>query len=405
MAGAITIIEAKTRAEKKRFVEVAFRLNADDPTWVPPLKSEVMGLITPGDNPWFGHGHGSFFIAVRDGRDVGRVSAQIDHLWVDMPESQGGGKATGNWGMFEAEDAEVGAALIAHAEQWLRAEGMNRSVGPISISIWDEPGLLVKGHDHSPTVMMGHNKAIYESWVEAAGYKGIKDLHTYDLDISKPFPPLIQRIVASGERNTRITVRKVDKSRFDEEAALVLQILNDAWSGNWGFVPLTDDEIAYAGKKLKPIVFNELLRIAEVEGEPVAFMLTLPDLNEMQKDLNGELLPVRLHQAAVAPEWRLLGPAEDQHDPRAADGREEEAAGDPPRLAARLHDDRIYPPRFERDYSARRAARSAGSSRTIRGWSRSPTRSKARSTASTASTKRRSEPFSLVEAVGGDRRR
>ncbi len=303
MPGAITIIEAKTKAEKKRFVEVAFRLNADDPAWVPPLKSEVMGLITPGDNPWFGHGHGSFFIAVRDGRDVGRVSAQIDHLWVDMPESQGGGKATGNWGMFEAEDAEVGAALIARAEQWLRAEGMNRSVGPISISIWDEPGLLVKGHDHSPTVMMGHNKAIYEGWVEAAGYKGIKDLHTYDVDISKPFPPLIQRIVASGERNTRITVRKVDKSRFDEEAALVLQILNDAWSGNWGFVPLTDEEIAYAGKKLKPIVFNNLLRIAEVEGEPVAFMLTLPDLNEMQKDLNGELFPFGFIKLL----WRLNG--------------------------------------------------------------------------------------------------
>ncbi len=303
MAGAITIIEAKTKAEKKRFVDVQFRLNADDPAWVPPLKTEVMGLITPGENPWFGHGHGSFFIAVRDGRDVGRVSAQIDHLWVDMPESQGGGKATGNWGMFEAEDAEVGAALIAHAEQWLRDEGMNRSVGPISISIWDEPGLLVKGHDHSPTVMMGHNNSTYEQWVEAAGYKGIKDLNTYDLDISKPFPPLIQRIVASGERNTRITVRRVDKSRFDEETALVLQILNDAWSGNWGFVPLTDEEIAYAGKKLKPIVFNELLRIAEVDGEPVAFMLTLPDLNEMQKDLNGNLFPFGFIKLL----WRLRG--------------------------------------------------------------------------------------------------
>lgn len=303
MAGAITIIEAKTKAEKKRFVEVQFRLNADDPVWVPPLKAEVMGLITPGENPWFGHGHGSFFIAMRDGRDVGRISAQIDHLWVDMPESQGGGKATGNWGMFEAEDAEVGAALIAHAEAWLRKEGMNRSVGPISISIWDEPGLLVKGHDHSPTVMMGHNKAIYEQWVEAAGYKGIKDLNTYDLDISKPFPPLIQRIVASGERNARITVRPVDRSRFDEEAALVLNILNDAWSGNWGFVPLTDDEIAYAGKKLKPIIFNELLRIAEVDGEAVAFMLTLPDLNEMQADLNGELFPFGFIKLL----WRLKG--------------------------------------------------------------------------------------------------
>jgi hypothetical protein len=303
MAGAIQIIEAKTKAEKKRYVDVQFRLNAGDPAWIPPLKAEVMGLITPGENPWFGHGHGSFFIATRDGRDVGRISAQIDHLWADMPESQGGGKATGNWGMFEAEDAEVGAALIAHAEAWLRKEGMNRAVGPISISIWDEPGLLVKGHDHSPTVMMGHNKAIYEQWIEAAGYKGIKDLHTYELDISKQFPPLIQRIVASGERNPRITIRMVDKTKFAEEAALVLSILNDAWSDNWGFVPLTDDEIAYAGKKLKPIVFNELIRIAEVEGEPVAFMMTLPDLNEMQADLNGELFPFGFIKLL----WRLNG--------------------------------------------------------------------------------------------------
>lgn len=303
MAGAIQIIEAKTKAEKKRYVDVQFRLNSSDPAWIPPLKAEVMGLITPGENPWFGHGHGSFFIATRDGRDVGRISAQIDHLWADMPESQGGGKATGNWGMFEAEDAEVGAALIAHAEAWLRKEGMNRAVGPISISIWDEPGLLVKGHDHSPTVMMGHNKAIYEQWIEAAGYKGIKDLHTYELDISKQFPPLIQRIVASGERNPRITIRMVDKTRFAEEAALVLSILNDAWSDNWGFVPLTDDEIAYAGKKLKPIVFNELIRIAEVEGEPVAFMMTLPDLNEMQADLNGELFPFGFIKLL----WRLNG--------------------------------------------------------------------------------------------------
>jgi hypothetical protein len=303
MAGEISIIEARTKAEKKRFIEVQFRLNADDPAWIPPLKDEVMGLITPGKNPWFGHGHGSFFIAMRDGRDVGRISAQIDHLWVEMPERLGGGKATGNWGMFEAEDAEIGAALIAHAEQWLRAEGMNRSVGPISISIWDEPGLLVKGHEQSPTVMMGHNKATYQSWIEAAGYTKIKDLNTYDVDITKPFPPLIQRIVASGERNTRIKVRMVDKSRFAEEATLVLSLLNDAWSDNWGFVPLTDEEIAFAGKKMKPIVFNELVRIAEVEGEPVAFMLTLPDLNEMQADLNGELFPFGFIKLL----WRLNG--------------------------------------------------------------------------------------------------
>jgi hypothetical protein len=303
MAGGITISEVKTKAEKKRYVDVAFRLNADDPHWVPPLKDEVMGLITPGKNPWFGHGRAAFFLATRDGRPAGRISAQVDDLLQKMPVEKGGGPGSGQWGMFEAEDAEVAAALIARAEQWLREQGMTRSMGPISISIWDEPGLLIMGHDHDPTVMMGHNKPIYETWIEAAGYTKIKDLHTYDLDIRKPFPELVQRIVKSGERNARITVRMVDKSKFAEEAALVLALLNDAWSTNWGFVPLTADEIAYVGKKLKPLVFNELIRVAEVEGEPVAFMLTLPDLNELQKDLGGELFPFNFIKLL----WRLNG--------------------------------------------------------------------------------------------------
>jgi hypothetical protein len=303
MAGAIEIFHVKTVADKKRFVEVQFALNKTDPAWVPPLKMDALELLTPGKNPWFEHGHIDLFIAVRDGKDVGRISAHIDHLWLDMPASQGGGRDIGNWGLFEAVDQEVANALIARAEEWLRKEGMKKAVGPISISIWDEPGLLVKGHDHSPTVMMGHHNPKYEAWIEAAGYAGIKDLNTYELDITKPFPPLIQRIVSSGERNPRITIRKVDKSKFKQEAELILSILNDAWSDNWGFLPITDAEINYVGKKLKPIVFNELIRIAEVEGEPVAFMMTWPDLNEMQKDLNGNLFPF----GVVKLLWRLNG--------------------------------------------------------------------------------------------------
>jgi hypothetical protein len=303
MAGAIEIIEVKTTADKKRFVEIQFALNRDDPAWVPPLKMDALELLTPGKNPWYEHGHGSLFIATRDGKDVGRISAHIDHLWLDMPPEQGGGRDIGNWGLFEATDETVARTLIARAEDWLRKEGMSKSVGPISISIWDEPGLLVKGHDHSATVMMGHHKPIYETWIEAAGYSGIKDLNTYELDITKQFPPIVQRIVASGERNPRINIRKVNKKNFDQEAALILSILNDAWSGNWGFLPITDAEIKYVGKKLKPIVFNELIRIAEVDGEPVAFMMTWPDLNEMQKDLNGNLFPF----GVVKLLWRLNG--------------------------------------------------------------------------------------------------
>ncbi len=280
-----------TKADRKAFVDLPYRLYANDPNWVPPLKDEVHALITPGKNPWFEHGEAQLFLAEVDGRVTGRISAHIDHLALAQPPEQGMGPGTGNWGLLEAEDAATTTALIAKAEDWLRAKAMTRVLAPLSISIWDEPGLLVQGHDHPPTVMMGHNSPAYEAWIESAGYKGVKDLLTYEIPITVDFPPLAQRIIQSGERNPRIVIRHVDKKRFAAEAALILGILNDAWSGNWGFVPITDSEIAHVGKKLKPIVYEDLIRIAEVDGEPVAFMMTLPDLNEKLKGYGGSLFP------------------------------------------------------------------------------------------------------------------
>ncbi len=287
----LSVRPVQSKADLAAFVDLPFRLYADDPNWVPPLKDEVYGLLTPGKNPWFEHGEAQFFLAERAGQVVGRISAHIDHLALAQPPEQGMGPGTGNWGLFEAEDADSAAALIAAAETWLRAKGMVRALGPLSISIWDEPGLLVKGFDHPPTVMMGHNAAAYQGWIEGAGYRFAKSLRTWDLDISKPFPELVQRIVAAGERNARIRIRRVNKARFNEEAALILGILNDAWSENWGFVPLTDAEIAYVGKKLKPIVYEDLIMVADYDGEPVAFMIVLPDVNEKLREFGGSLLP------------------------------------------------------------------------------------------------------------------
>lgn len=287
----IVIRPVLTKADRKAFIELPFRLYAKDPNWVPPLKDEVSGLMTPGKNPWFEHGEAEFFLAERKGVVVGRISAHIDHLALQQPAEQGMGPGCGNWGMFEAEDAAVAAALIARAEDALRAKGMTRSLGPISLAMWDEPGLLVEGFNEPPVVMMGFNSADYAPWVEAAGYVGVQDLLTFELPIDKGLPELSQRIFAMGERSERIRIRCVDKSRFDEEAALILSILNDAWSDNWGFVPFTDAEVAYAGKKLKPIVYEDLIRIAEVDGEPVAFMMTIPDLNEKLRDFGGTLWP------------------------------------------------------------------------------------------------------------------
>lgn len=279
------------KADLKQFVDFAWEAYRDDPAWVPPLKAEVYGLLTPGKNPWFEHGEAQYFLARRGGKVTGRISAHIDRLALAMTPEQGMGPGTGNWGMFDALDAESARALISAAEDWLRAKGMTRALGPISLSIWEEPGLLTQGHDHPPTVMMGHHRSEYQAWVEGAGYSVAKQLRTYELDITTGFPPLVQRIVQSGEKNPRIRIRKVDKRKFNEEAAIILNILNEAWGDNWGFVPITDSEIAFTGKKLKPIVFEELIRIAELDGEPVAFMMTLPDLNEALKPLNGSLLP------------------------------------------------------------------------------------------------------------------
>ena len=287
----VVITPVSNKAERKQFVDLAYRLNADDPNWVPPLRMEAMELVTPGKNPFFEHADVELFIARRGARPVGRISAHIDRMALTMPAEQGMGPGTGNWGLLEAEDEEIAHALIARAEDWLRAKGMTRVLAPLSMSIWEEPGQLVRGHDQSPTVMMGHQPKRYQDYIEALDYKPAKSLLTYELDITQGFPPLIQRIVTSGEKNKRIKVRKVDKSRFDEEAALILDILNDAWSDNWGFVPFTDTEIAYAGKKFKPIVHEDLIMVAEYDGEPVAFMMTLPDLNEAIKPMNGSLFP------------------------------------------------------------------------------------------------------------------
>ena len=295
----LSIRPVESKADRKAFVDLAWEVYRDDPAWVPPLKDEVHGLLNPKKNPWFEHARAQLWLAERDGKPVGRISAQVDDLVLEHM-----GQGTGQWGMFEALNAEDAAALIETAEDWLRKQGMTRSLGPFSLSIWDEPGLEIEGFAEPPTVMMGHHRPEYEKWVETAGYRKAKDLLTYEVDIANWRDPTISRLIAMGEKNSRIRIRQIDKSRFGEEAGLILGLLNDAWSDNWGFVPLTESEISYAGKKLKPIIFEELVRIAEYDGEPLAFMITIPDVNELIKDLNGQLFPFNWAKLL----WRLRKP-------------------------------------------------------------------------------------------------
>jgi hypothetical protein len=298
-SSALTIRPVESKTDRKAFVDFAWEAYKDDPAWIPPLKDEVHGLITPGKNPWFEHARAQLWLAERGGKVVGRISAQVDDL---VLEHMGAG--TGQWGFIDALDAEAAGALIATAEDWLQQQGMTRALGPFALGVWDEPGLEIEGFDEPPTVMMGHHKPEYAGWIEAAGYAKAKDLVTYEVDIANWWDERIAKLIEAGERNPKINIRRVNKSRFDEEARLILNLLNEAWSNNWGYIPLTESEIAYAGKKLKPIIYEDLVRVAEYDGEPVAFMLTIPDMNELLKDLNGELFPFNWAKLL----WRLRKP-------------------------------------------------------------------------------------------------
>src|SRR5436309_2241269 len=229
----VTIRPVVTKKDRNAFVDLAWEVYKRDPAWVPPLKDEVHGLLTPGKNPWFEHARAELWLAEREDKVVGRVSAQIDQLVLQYM-----GAGTGQWGMFEALDGEAAAVLIATAEAWLRGQDMTRALGPISLSIWDEPGLEIEGFAEPPTAMMGHHRPEYRSWIEAAGYSKAKDLLTYEVDIAHWEDPKINRLIAAGERNPHVRIRMADKSKFAAAARTILNILNEAWSDNWGYVPL-----------------------------------------------------------------------------------------------------------------------------------------------------------------------
>src|SRR4029078_2874623 len=198
-SSALTVRPIDSKADRKAFVDFAWDVYRDDPAWVPPLKDEVHGLITPGKNPWFEHAGAQLWLAERAGKVVGRISAQVDEL-----VQQYMGQGIGQWGFIDALDGEAAAARSPKPGGWLRAQGMPSARGPISLSIWDEPGLEIEGFDEPPTAMMGHHRPEYQGWVEGVGYEKAKDLVTYELDISNWHDPLINRLIEAGERNPRI---------------------------------------------------------------------------------------------------------------------------------------------------------------------------------------------------------
>lgn len=282
----VAIVAVASAAELARFVRVPMRLNAGDPNYVAPLILERSEALTPKTNPFFAHAEVQLFLAVRAGRDVGRISAQIDHL----APSDGGPRA-GHFGLIAAEDdPAVFAALFAAAEAWLISRGCARAQGPFNLSINEEVGLLVDGFDTPPMVMMGHDPRYAAARVEALGYRQIKDVYAYECQLSDDLPPPARKLVDRGPP-AGVRLRMLDMKRYDEEVATLTEILNDAWSGNWGFTPTTEAETAQLAKSLKMVVDRRLAWYAEIDGEIAGFIVILPNVNEAIRDLKGKLLP------------------------------------------------------------------------------------------------------------------
>ncbi len=268
----------------RSFIELPWSLYANDPCWVPPLIIERQWHLSQ-KNPYFKHAEFQAWIACRGDRVVGRISAQVDQLHLQRYHDD-----TGFFGFLEAEDqAETFRALFAVAEGWLRQKGMLRSRGPFNLSINDECGLLIEGFDSPPPMMLGHALPYYGMRVEEQGYAKEQDLLAY---LTHPEVPPPRHLEALAKRVAgRVKVRTLRRDHFKEELEIIREIFEDAWSGNWGFIPFTPEEFAELGKNLKLLVDAESVRIAEVDGEPAAMIVMFPNLNELIKDLNGRLLP------------------------------------------------------------------------------------------------------------------
>lgn len=267
------------------FVDVPRRLRAGDPQWAGQLAAERRRHLSR-RNPYFQHARARYFVAYGGGAPVGRISAQLD------PLAQVDGAATvGHFGLLEGRDGAVLAALLDAAEAWLRAQGARRAEGPYSLSINDEVGLLVAGEPGPARVLMNDAPAFYAEAVAAAGYAKATDLIAYRFDVTAPLPAPARRLAEHAAASAGVRERAMDRRNFRAELDTVLDIFNDAWSDNWGFVAMTAAEVAYMAANLKPLIRPELVRFAEVDGAPAAMIVALPDLNEALRGLDGRLLP------------------------------------------------------------------------------------------------------------------
>lgn len=290
--GNVSIRPVRTRRELKRFVKVPFRLHRDRPQWVAPLVFERMEFLDRGKNPYFEHAEAEYFLAERDGEPVGRVSAQIDSRW---DEYQGGSDAM--FGFFEtAEDPEAARALLEAATEWAGERGRERILGPMDFTTNDELGILIEGYERRPMILEPWHPPYYRDLIEAEGFGKAMDVLMWELQFGdlkegERFDPSIHAAAEKALRDEGIAIRNMRKREMSAEVARFMEVYNEAWGDNWGFVPVTEAEVEFQAKNLKQVIDEDWAYMAEKDGEVVGAALTLPDVNQVLAKLNGRLLP------------------------------------------------------------------------------------------------------------------
>jgi len=282
----VRVAPIRGRQDLHRFLILPWRIYQNNPAWVPPLLCEVKKLLDPHKHPFHRHAEVQYFLAWCGEEAVGRIAAIVNHQHVQFHDD-----ATGFFGFFESVDDErVASALLTAAEQWVFGWGMQRIRGPMSFSTNEECGLLVDGFQYPPMVMMPYNPPYAPRLIESAGYAKAKDLLAYLLDDVTP-PARLVHGVKRLQQQQNVTIRPINLRRFRQEVELLFAIYNSAWERNWGFVPMTKEEVDGLAQQLRWVGNPNLCLIAEIKGEAVGFALALPDFNQVLRYIDGRLFP------------------------------------------------------------------------------------------------------------------